>query len=210
MLPLHIRGVATRELTADLFISLDGFASGVDQPPYFGYFGPDLESWVREHLARPQLIIMGRVTYEALAQFVPSATDEVSARMNALPKLVFSSTLAEPLAWKNARLVKRAASDEIRELKQQRGNPLRSIGSVSLMKSMIQLGLVDRLRLMVFPLILGSAGREPIYAGYQQTGLELINTKILDSRIILLEYLPLRHPTSQRLGPFLASTPRLR
>jgi hypothetical protein len=66
-LPLHIRGVAMRELTADLFISLDGFASGVDQPPYFGYFGPDLESWVREHLARPQLIIMGRVTYESLA-----------------------------------------------------------------------------------------------------------------------------------------------
>jgi hypothetical protein len=45
-----------RELTADLFISLDGFASGVDQPPYFGYSGPDLESWVRDHLAPPQLI----------------------------------------------------------------------------------------------------------------------------------------------------------
>src|SRR4029077_11436352 len=139
MLPLHIRGVAMRELTADLFISLDGFASGLDQPPYFGYFG----------------------SYEVLAQLVPSATDEVSIRMNALPKLVFSSTLAEPLAWKNTRLVKRTVADEIGELKQQLGDPLRSIGSVSLVKSMMRLGLVDRLRLMVFPLILGSAGREP-------------------------------------------------
>lgn len=185
-----------RELTADLFISLDGFASGVDQPPYFGYFGPDLESWVREHLARPQLIIMGRVTYEALAQFVPSASDEVSIRMNALPKLVFSSTIVEPLAWKNTRLAKRTVADEIKALKQESGDPIRSIGSVRLVKSMMQLGLVDRLRLVIFPLILGSAGREPIYAGYQQAGLELINTKILDSRVILLEYLPLRHPTS--------------
>ncbi len=100
-----------RELISDLFISLDGFASGVDQPPYFGYFGPDLDSWVREHLAPPQLIILGRVTYEALAQFAPSATDEISVRMNALPKLVFSNSLADPLAWKNTRLVKRPIAD---------------------------------------------------------------------------------------------------
>jgi len=89
----------------------------VDQPPYFGYFGPDLESWVRDHLAPPQLIIMGRVTYQALAQFVPCATDEVSTRMNALPKLVFSSALKEPLAWTNTRLVKRPVADKIKALK---------------------------------------------------------------------------------------------
>jgi hypothetical protein len=54
------------EPTANLLISLDGFASGVDQPPYFDYFGPDLESWVRNHLARPQPVIMGRVAYQTL------------------------------------------------------------------------------------------------------------------------------------------------
>jgi len=116
--------------------------------------------------------------------------------MNALPKLVFSSTLAEPLAWKNTRRVKRTVADEIRELKQQLGDPLRSIGSVSLVKSMMRLGLVDRLRLMVFPLILGSAGREPIYAGYPQAGLELIDAKVLDSRVILNEYRPVRRTAS--------------
>ena len=179
-----------RELTADLFISLDGFASGVNQPAYFGYFGPNLGDWVRERLARPQVLLMGRATYLALAGFSASATDELSLRMTALPKLVFSSTLKEPLAWKNTQLLKGAVADEIRALKQQSGDPLRSIGSISLVKSMMQLGLVDRLRLMVFPLILSSAGREPIFAGHPQAGLELIDTKVLDSRLILLDYRP--------------------
>ncbi len=116
--------------------------------------------------------------------------------MNALPKLVFSSTLAEPLAWKNTRLVKRAVVDEITALKQQPGDPLRSIGSISLVKSMMQLRLVDRLRLMVFPLVLCSAGREPIYSDYPQAGLKLIDTKVLDSRIVLLEYRPVRRTAS--------------
>jgi dihydrofolate reductase len=181
-----------RELTSDLFISLDGFASGVDQAPYFGYFGQDLGNWVRAHLDQPQVIIMGRATFVALARFSVSATEEVSVKMSSLPKLVFSSTLKEPLAWKNTRLLKGAVADEIRALKQQRGDPLRSIGSISLVKSMVQLGLVDRLRLMVFPLILGSAGREPIYAGHPRASLELIDTKVLDSRLILLEYRPVR------------------
>jgi hypothetical protein len=97
---------------------------------------------------------------------------------------------AEPLVWKNTTLLSGAVADEITALKQQRGYPLRSIGSINLVKSMIQLRLVDRLQLMVFPLNLGSAGREPAYAGYPQVGLELTDTKVLDSRLILLEYRP--------------------
>jgi dihydrofolate reductase len=136
------------------------------------------------------LFLNGRLTYVALARFSPAGTDEVSVRMTELPKLVFSSTLKEPLSWKNTRLAKASVADEIRALKQQPGDPLRSIGSISLVRSMMQLGLVDRLRLMVFPVILGTAGREPIYASYPRTGLELIDTNVLDSRLILLEYRP--------------------
>jgi dihydrofolate reductase len=179
-----------RELTADLFISLDGFASGVKQPAYFGYFGQNLGDWVRDQLAHPQVIVMGRVTYAALAGFSASATDELSVRMTSAPKLVFSNTLKEPLAWKNTRLITGAVADEMKALKQQPGDPLRSIGSVSLVKSMMQLGLVDRLRLIVFPVILGDAGREPIFAGYPQGSLELVDTNVLDSRLVLLEYRP--------------------
>jgi dihydrofolate reductase len=185
-----------RALTADLFISLDGFASGVKQAAYFGYFGQNLGDWVHEQLAHPQVIVMGRVTYAALAGFSASATDALSVKMSSTPKLVFSNTLKEPLAWKNTRLVNGAAADEMKALKQQPGDPLRSIGSISLVKSMMQLGLVDRLRLMVFPLILGGAGREPLFAGYPQGNLELIDTKVLDSRLILLEYRPVGRAAS--------------
>src|SRR5262249_41694224 len=151
-----------REFTADLFISLDGFAGGVNEAAFFGYFGDGLGKWIRDQIHQPQLLVMGRNTYEALAGFTPSATDENSLRMTELPKLVFSSTLKEPLTWKNTRLVTTSAADEIKALKQKPGDPLRSIGSISLVKSLMHQGLVDRLRLMVFPLVLGTAGREPI------------------------------------------------
>lgn len=179
-----------RELTSDLFISLDGFASGVDQPAYFGYHGPDLADWVRRRLAEPQVILMGRVTYEALAAFSATGTDDISRRMTQLDKVAFSTTLEEPLRWKNSRLAKGPLGDEIAALKRRSGDPLRSIGSIRLVKSLVQLGLVDRLRLMIFPLILGEAGREPIFAGYPQVGLELVESKVLDSRLLLLEYRP--------------------
>lgn len=177
-----------RELTADLFISLDGFASGTNEAAYFGYFGRDLANWVKQHLDEPQTILMGRVTYEALARFAVLATDEVSARMRILPKVVFSNTLHEPLAWKNTSLITGNIADSIAALKQQDGAPLRSIGSIRLVKSLAKLGLIDRLRLMVFPLILGETGKEPIYADYPRVPLELVDTKVLDSRLVLLEY----------------------
>jgi dihydrofolate reductase len=87
-----------RNLTADLFISLDGFASGTNEAAYFGYDGPELSSWIQRESNQPQIILMGRNTYVALAHFAAEATDPNSVRMRELPKLVFSNTLNEPLA----------------------------------------------------------------------------------------------------------------
>ena len=164
--------------------------SGVNEPPFFGYFGEDLSAWIKDNLEKPQMLIMGRVTYAALAQFAIASTDELNMRMTALPKNVFSRTLHEPLPWRNTRLVQTRAEQEIATLKQQDGAPLRSIGSIGLVKSMIMVQHVDRLRLMIFPVVLGTAGREPIFAGYEKTRLELISSSILDSRVALLEYTP--------------------
>jgi dihydrofolate reductase len=177
-----------RQLIADLFVSLDGFASGTNEAAYFGYFGHDLANWVREHLDERQVILMGRVTYEALARFAASATDEVSVRMRMLPKLVFSNTLHQPLAWSNTRLISGNVEDAVTVLKQQDGDPLRCIGSIHLVRSLAKLGLIDRIRLMVFPLILGETGKEPVFVDYPRLALELVATKVLDSRLILLEY----------------------
>lgn len=179
------------ELIADLFVSLDGFAHGVDAGPFFDHSGPELDGWVRENLDRPQRLLMGRVTYEALAGISTTATDENSTRMSALPKFVVSNTLQEPLSWANTRLVRGDPAEAVGALKRDAGEPLRTIGSLTLVRGLMERGLVDRLRLMIFPLVLGDAGREPIFAAHGRAGLDLAGTRVLDSRLVLLEYRPL-------------------
>jgi dihydrofolate reductase len=183
------------ELTADLFLSLDGFAAGVDVGPFFGYGGPELDGWVHDQLNRPHTVVMGRVTYEAMAQISSPATDEVSTRMTDLPKVVFSNTLSEPLAWRNTRLIGGDLGDGMRALKRESPDLLRSIGSLNLVRSLLDLGLVDRLRVAIFPLLLGDAGFEPAFAGYHRADLQLTGTRVLDSRIIMLDYRPSAPPT---------------
>ena len=76
----------------------------------------------------------------------------------------------------------------ITALKRESDVPLRTIGSLTLVRSLFDLDLVDRLRLAVFPLVLGPDGREPWYAGYLRAALDLMTTSVLDGRIVLLEY----------------------
>jgi dihydrofolate reductase len=115
---------------------------------------------------------------------------ESDDRMNVLPKVVFSRTLGEPLEWNNSRLAGPDLVEEVRSLKAQSGDPLRTIGSLSVVKALLEAGLVDRLRLVVFPQILGETGREPIFAGLSDVDLELIETNVLDGHRVTLEYRP--------------------
>jgi dihydrofolate reductase len=179
------------ELIADLFVSLDGFGFGIDVGPFFDYGGPELERWTSDQADRPQLVLMGRVTYDQLAKYASAATDEGSVKMNRLPKVVFSNTLQEPLTWTNTRLVRGDLAKRIAELKRESSDPIRTFGSMTLVRGLMELGLVDRLRLMVFPLVVGAdIGREPIFDGYRRTDFELVETTVLDSRLILLDYRP--------------------
>ena len=93
-----------RDLIAELFISLDGYAFGEGAPAYFGYLGPDLERRIDENVAAPQVMLMGRKTYGMMLAIVRDQPVEGADRMNELPKVVFSRTLGEPLAWSNSRL----------------------------------------------------------------------------------------------------------
>jgi dihydrofolate reductase len=176
-----------RKLISDLFISLDGYAKGEHSGPYFDLYGPDLGRWIEEHLAEPQVLVMGRVTYEALA---PMRSDASSGRMNELLKVVLSRTLREPLEWENSRLLAGDLTTAFGDLKQAGGDTLRTIGSVSLVRDLVALGLVDRLRLVVFPIVLGDHGREPMFAGYDRTRFELVDISVLDGRLLALEYSP--------------------
>ena len=176
-----------RELIVDLFATVDGFARGRNSPAYFGYGGPDLDAWIGEQLATPHVVLMGSNTYRALSEIAATGADP---RMDKLPKVVFSASLRPPLAWANTTLISDGVAVAVPALKAEPGDPLRVIGSLSLVRSLLRLGLVDRLRIMVFPQILGETGEEPFLAGLPDIRLRLGGTRVFDNRLVLLEYLP--------------------
>ena len=105
-------------------------------------------------------------------------------------KVVFSSTLQTPLSWANTRLISGDAVEAVKKMKQEGNNSMRTIGSLSLCRSLLKAGLVDRFRVVVFPVITGSTGSERIYDGYPDVALEMIASRTFDGRIQLLEYVP--------------------
>ena len=113
------------------------------------------------------------------------------AALTAAPKVVFSSTLETPLLWANSLLVDgEAAVETVQEMKRRDERPLRTLGSVSLCRSLLKAGVVDRFRVVVFPVITGATGRERIFDGYPDVALGLVENRTFDGRLQLLEYVP--------------------
>ena len=104
--------------------------------------------------------------------------------------MVFSSTLQPPLSWANTELVSGNAIEAVRTMKRDADRPMRTIGSINLCRSLVQAGIVDRLRVVVFPVITGSTGRERIYDNYPDVALDMVASRTFDARIQLLEYVP--------------------
>ena len=181
------------ELSVDVFVSVDGFSFGSRSPGYFGFHGPDLQSWIDEHAERPHRPLMGRRTYRMLNDLPDEARDEGWDRMVTAPTIVFSRTLTS-VDWPGATLCARDATDEVRDLKGTGGQDLRTIGSLSLARQFLNAGLVDHLRLLVFPLVLGQSGRQPALAGVPDLALEMVDHAILDGRIASYDYRPAGPP----------------
>jgi dihydrofolate reductase len=176
-------------LTADIFVSVDGWAGSDGLPGYFGYLGPQLEEWIMAELAAPQIVVMGRRTYQALAGLPEEAHGKSWGRIAQLDKIVFSRTLNDA-AWPNTRICSRDLIDEIQDLKAGSDVPLRTMGSLSLTRQLIRADLVDRLRLLTFPLIAGPSGRDAAFADMTSADLELTDHRALDGRVLLVEYRP--------------------
>jgi len=107
-----------------------------------------------------------------------------------MSKVVFSTTLSGPLSWANTQLVAQDPVEAVREMKDKAAKSMRTIGSLTLCRSLLKAGLVDRFRVVVFPVITGSSGRERIYDGYPDVALDMISSRTFDGRIQLLEYVP--------------------
>ncbi len=193
------------ELTVDFITSLDGYASAEGWPGWWGLEGPEYLGWLDE---RPEAtLLMGANTYRLMSGFAAGATpagiDEVPtdeentfATMTGASKVVFSSTLEEPLWWANTTLVRGDAVEAVRAMKADSPALLSTIGSISLCRSLLRAGLVDRFRVVMFPVITGATGSERIYDGYPDVALDMTASRVFDERIQLVEYRPqiLEHP----------------
>ena len=129
--------------------------------------------------------------------------DNAFAELTKASKVVFSSTLQPPLSWTNTRLISEDAVEAVRELKREGNSPMRTVGSLSLCRSFLKAGLVDRFRVVVFPVITGSTGEDRIYDDYPDVALDLVAGRMFDGKLQLLEYIPrvLAGPPGTHPGP---------
>lgn len=187
-------------LMVDLIISLDGYASAEGWPGWWGLEGPEYLAWLEQEGEKGYTFLLGANTYRLMSSMSQEAaaggsgfSEDEGASLTglaAVPKVVFSSTLQAPLTWPNSELVTGDAVDAVREMKRSVTGPLSTLGSLSLCRSLLTAGLVDRFRLVVFPVITGRTGRERIYDGYPDVALEMVDSRTFDGRLQLLEYVP--------------------
>ena len=176
-------------LMVDFIISLDGYGAADGWPGFWGMEGPEYLGWLEEQ--EEHTALMGAATYRLMSGFAAQTPDEAGmAELTALPKVVFSASLEGPLSWPNTELVSGDAVDTVRAMKEQGHRPLRTLGSLALSRSLLRAGLVDRYRVVVFPVITGATGRDRIFDGYPDIALELVDHRTFDGRLQMLEYVP--------------------
>lgn len=180
-------------LTVDVFTSLDGFTAAEGWPGYWGKEGPELMAWLEEKLAEDHVLVMGANTYRTMSQIVAEQEDPTFVRMAEIPKVVFSSTLEPPLAWDNTELVAGDAVASLRRMKEEGPAPMRTMGSISLSRSLMRAGLIDHLQVTIFPVVTGQSGLVPLFAGWPDLDLELVTSRTFDGRTQLLDYVPTLH-----------------
>jgi dihydrofolate reductase len=181
------------KLVVSEFVTLDGVmedpggSEGFDRGGWAFKFerGPEGDKFKLDEALAADALLLGRKTYEGFAEAWPSRTDEIgfADKMNTMPKFVVSTTLDEP-EWNNSTVIKGDIAAEVSRLKQQPDQDLLVYGSGELLGTLLQHGLVDELRLMVFPVVLGG-GKRLFADGADMTALKLVETKPTGSVVIL-------------------------
>lgn len=175
--------------TVDWFMTLDGFGSGPEA--YWGKDGPELrEERARVYGDENQTLVFGANTYRLFQRFAPPPDDPSHSPLNEARKIAISRTLEGPLTWQNSTLLAEDALDAVPRLKAESPYPLRSHGSIAMNRSLLRAGLVDRLELMLFPVITGDSGGDPLFSDLPDIDLELVDSRVLDGRMHQLVYVP--------------------
>jgi dihydrofolate reductase len=194
-----------RKVIVNEFISLDGVAQapgGPDEDTSGGFahggwhmaYTEDepAQQWVLRYIAEAGGFLLGRRTYEIFAAYWPNAPAEenvVAAPLNTKPKHVVSSTLNEPLEWNNSTLVQGELPGGVTALKEEDGGDLHVIGSTELVRSLLKHGLVDELRIMIDPVVLGG-GKRIFDEDGEMRQFRLADGQVTSKGAILATYVP--------------------
>jgi dihydrofolate reductase len=178
------------------FVSLDGVMEapgGGENYKHAGWTfeidrGEEGDKFKFDELMEADAQLLGRVTYDGFAAAWPTFTDEVgfADRMNAMPKYVVSSTL-QSADWNNSTIVSGNVVEEIKKLKDDVDGVILVAGSAQLVQTLVEHDLVDELRLMVFPVVLGS-GKRLFGETTDKKSLELADSKIVGDGVAILTY----------------------
>ncbi|MFB4315206.1 dihydrofolate reductase family protein [Actinomadura sp. 21ATH] len=186
--------------TFDVFSSLDGYgAADGDWTGYWGKQGPELLDRRLALYEEEQRMVFGATTYRAFAQMLAASTEDSDVRdpwvtrMRSLPATVVSNTLEGPLDAPDATVERGDAVDVVARLKEESEVPLRSHGSLSMNRALLDAGLVDRVQVTLFPVITGRSGLDPVFRGAADFDLELLEQRTLDGHVQELIYRPTLH-----------------
>jgi dihydrofolate reductase len=183
-----------RKVFLFMMVTLDGFFEGPNQEIDWHNVDEEFNEFAIHQLDDVDTLLFGRVTYQLMASYWPTQFAKendpiVADKMNTVSKIVFSKTL-DKAEWTNTRLVKEHIAEEVSKLKHEPGRDLAIFGSSALTVSLLQMGLLDELRIMVNPVVLGSG--KPLFKGiHEKLDLKLLKTKTFRSGNVLLYYQPI-------------------
>ena len=186
------------------YISVDGVVeapSGTEAFERVGWTddfsrGPEGDTFKVEETMASDALLLGRVTYDTFASVWPHVEGEFADKFNTMPKYVVSSTLENP-EWNNTRVFRGDVVEAVAKLKEQYDRDIVVHGSPQLTQTLIEHDLVDELRLMVYPVIVG-AGKRLFAETTQKKNLRLVETKTFDDGIHVLVYRPMNVRPRQR------------
>ena len=180
-----------RKVVAWELVALDGVMEAPEKWS-FQFHNDEMAEAQGAGMAAADAMLLGRVTYQEFASYWPyqdSADQPFADYLNNTPKFVVSTILEAPLEWQNSTLIKGNVAEEIAKLKRQPGKDIAIVGSGTLVRSLLQDGLLDELQLMVHPVVLGG-GKRLFEEEGDQKGLKLVDSKTFSTGVLYLTYQP--------------------
>jgi dihydrofolate reductase len=195
-------GVTMGQIVVTEFVSLDGVMEdpgGAEDFKHGGWSfkisrGDEGDKFKLDETFASEVLLLGRVTYEGFAEAWPSRDGEFADKFNNMPKYVVSSTLSEP-EWNNSTVLNGDVVKEVGKLRREIDGDIVVHGSAMLVQTLLEHDLVDQLRLMVFPVVLGSGKR--LFGDTSGTKpLRLVDSKVVGDGVTILVYEPASNEAS--------------